>query len=171
MIEYKHGPLMAHSHLYEKMTGIAQTALDINREDVLIGYKKLGYRGCQVVLAYNQNELIGSTVWGQIDSFVQWGNFPELATKIKDRNHLIGHCNLFVDIHYWKTGVHRGLVSERYKKAFELGYKKALLFNTVSDPMLSFLLAQPGAKAIRGLKDENGRKVGLVDLKTFAKST
>lgn len=166
-ITYTNSLLMSRAGLYAEMAKIGELALGEDPAVSAGAYLMRGYMGASVVLAHDEGRLIGSTIWGRTEAFVPWQKYPMEAIAIGNRGRMIGHSHLFVHPDYWGQGVHKGLVTARYREAFYRNYRQALIFDAHSDEMLDFMLALKGARVIEGITDSNGRAVCVIDLATF----
>lgn len=174
MIKIKADYLRNHREVFFDLAMLAEESVGRDPEIVSENFNLLASRGARVLLMYEDGKLIGGTVFGRCDLFLNWGQHIELYNKLKEAGYEPNQISLSSHIYLvpglWKKGYHRKMLRARGIDCLAQGWTGTLILGCATKQLSDYLYTLPGAHKI-DLVDSNGFPVGVMSWKEFLEQT
>lgn len=169
MITYSHHRLIDVEDHFNEMSEIAFKSVDLEVGYALDQIKMFSRRGCDCVLAFDGDRLIGYVIHGEAGKLFDWSR--HLHIKIALAKVGIKRVDMACHIHllkeYWGNGTSTQLFVEYSKGMLRNGAEYTLLWGYATDQLTSYSLSRVGSRVLDGVVDTNGRQVGVRDIRVF----
>lgn len=152
---------------FPQLASIGAKATGRNPVELKNELDRYARRGADCVLLYCDDVIVGYLIFGHIDKFVNWSKNIPLKARLSQEGieDVYTTCHIHVLPEYLGQG-NTTLMQKSYgEHLLNKNVLYILLWGYATDQLCEFSLSRPGARVFEGLYDNNGRRVGIRNLK------
>lgn len=156
-------------HMFPTFADIAKDAVGRTPEGTLADLDRYALHNTSCVIAWDEDTPVGYMVYGEAGKLLSWHKNVPLRVRLSREG--IGTIHTACHVHlrkaYWKTGTQKEMSRVMARAILDEGVSHLLLWGYATDQLAAYSLKQPGGRVLDGVKDPNGRQVGVRDLAAY----
>lgn len=159
------------SDLFPQLINISAEAIDFAEYNVMRRLIPLASRYHRIVLAYDDEELVGCTVYGNSTGYIPWMGFLKLKYTLGmlgyDTSNFTTPSIIILRKKYWSGGYHKQLLQAWAADAVKQGFTTGFFSGTITKKLAIWATTLPGASIVEDFVDGKGHPMTIFDLEVL----